>query len=395
MSETITRIADEDMPKVPQDATPEQVRVWLDEQCGLTPAIAQSLIAPYRGRMATYRAELGNRFGECVLWLAAEGSPTTGAEIAGYASSSPITMRWSAEGLPAVKRTTVPDEPWDAIEEAYADGLSGEDLHQYYLKATSGHDTPLIHKPITVTQPYLDIDLVADTHFGPRSMDYPRWWAWTERVRANPELRWGHLGDWCGLGKVGTNTATDPEIVNFEQCRDDLIPHTLQGIVGQNLFVVKGNHDARLARALNLDVDWVRDMCARLRLHYAGYERLVVVPITDGEYTEEYVLYVHHGMGGGRAPGHGLRLGGRLAEGNDADAYIFGHLHTEEADRRGRRHATSEGIEVRYHRTIVVPSFQRHLTGTHSANIGLPPKPLGHRTIRLHLHEHKVTIIEE
>lgn len=384
-----------DIPDAPEGATAVQVRQWMEEQIGLTLASARALLKPHVGRKGAYREALG-KLGEYALWLVSEASPETARETVGYATASMLSERWPDYNLPIVKRTTIEGSPWDAVESGYVADLSGDDLHKYYLKATGGVDKPLVHDPITVAGDFLELDLVADSHFGPRSMDYARWCAWTDRVRERPDLYWGHLGDWWGLGSIGAYTASDPEIVSYEQSRDDLIPRTLRGITDRNLFAVRGNHDARMARVLGIDVCPVRDLCKRLRLHYAGTERFVVVPVTDGERTETYTLYVHHGYGGGRSEGYGLRKAAELAHGNRADAVLIGHLHREETGSVGQRVVTQEReLSAEFCRTITVPSFQRHITGTFSANIGVGPRPLGHRTICLHLDGHRITLLEE
>jgi hypothetical protein len=400
MSETITRIADEDMPKVPQDATPEQVRVWLDEQCGLTPAIAQSLIAPFRGRMATYRAELGNRFGECVLWLAAEGSPTTGAEIAGYASSSPITMRWGAEGLPAVKRTTVAGSPWRVepdLNSALIETMTNEEVRAYLRKATSTVDRAL---QVTVELPsgvdYLCVHGVFDLHYGAASQDYLRWENFIEWVMDNQNDRIVLGGDLLNCGNQGKRTAGDRELISPEKAQELLI-EDLRPLVPQIVEIRPGNHERRMARDTGVDWDPIMDVAKELGVPYTGYEGFVRWHVTDGERSETYDGYHHHGIGGsGRSDGYAAKKAGDLASVAVCDYSLMGHIHA------GRQYGeavqlcvTPEGFEsIRATRHIPVRAWQRARQGTYARSKALRPSTLGATTFRLHLDRHDVTIEE-
>ena len=385
-----------DIPRVPEGATPEQAAAWMEEQLGLTLATAEELLAPYWGSVGRYLQELGT-IGEYALWLCANASVSTAAEGMGYASASGLSERWKAQGLPVARRSMNPD-PFGNADERFEGGLDADALLDYYTRATGVRENALDYtgpKAVVVDGEWLTISLIADTHLGPRSCDLRRLRAWIDWMQTAPDTRWAHLGDWEGLGKAGPSTASDPEILSWEQVQ--VVKRRLfSGIAPRNLWCLTGNHDRRVAKIVGIDYDPVQAFCKELRMAYAGYERFVRIEVTDGKDTsQEYGIYVHHGKGGGRSEGYALKQAAEFARANRADAVAIGHLHREEIGTIGQRVIAADGgIMPEYCRLLAVSSFQRHIGGTYSANIGTGPRPLGATNIRLHLHDHRITIDE-
>ena len=371
-----------------------------DKDAGLSPQDILAELEPYRGRKGAYKRELGDR-GSLLLHALCDGSLKRAVEFCGYRPSrsvpEAIKNDWQRLGLSVKKADSNSEiaEPWLRFQ----GGETTEDLHHRYLKATSGGDRAyeakdadgkLIPWKLPADAIFARLILVADLHFGPRSMDYPRWIATRDRIAADKHCRWLGLGDYYNLAHSGKHTESDPEILTYDQSHD-LLLYTMKPIASQCVGLHAGNHDRRVARAAQLNFDPIQRLCGELSVPYLGYDGFVRHHLQAGKRKRSYTGYVHHGRGGGRKRGYALGVLSEFAENHEADYYAMGHLHEETiATQSARRVAENGTVETASVLLIAVSSFQRLLSGTYAANTNRRPAELGASIIHLHLDDRKV-----
>ena len=363
-----------------------------DKDAGLSPQDILAELEPYRGRKGAYKRELGDR-GLLLLHALCDGSLQGAMEFLGYAQSrsvpEAIKNNWARLGLSVKQRDSSPamPEPWLRFQ----GGESTEELHKRYLKATSGADRAYEYSwELPRGRKFARLVLVADTHLGPRSMDYPLWVQTCEDIACDKHCRWLGLGDYFNLSHSGKHTESDPEILTFEQCFE-LALHTMRPIAPQCIGVHSGNHDRRVARQAQLDFDPVQALARELHVPYLGYDGFVRYTLTAGKRARSYTGYHHHGLGGGKKRGYTLNKLAEFAETHRADYYAMGHLHEETIASQSAHRLDKDGrVELGTVLLVAVSSYQRVLSGTHAANVNVRPAELGASIIHLHLGEPKV-----
>jgi hypothetical protein len=99
------------------------------------------------------------------------------------------------------------------------------------------------------------------------------------------------------------------------------------------LAVVRGNHDNRVNKAVGLDP--VRWACELADINYCGAEAFISFGVGDWNYDREknrssikYLMFMTHGVGGGR--GVGGKVNALMRHNNiiAADLFVQGHTHT-------------------------------------------------------------------
>ena len=356
---------------------------------------AQERLAPYRGLKGRYREELGAEEGNRLLHTLCGGSPRGATEFLGYAPSSysNITRYWQALDLPINRRDwSNPVDGWstaaiEAIEDANQDL---DDLEARYLKATSvverAHEVRWTVDPGTE---YTHMICVSDLHYGTRAMDLGRWLKLRDWIGEHPDVRWLFHGDLFDLAcSTAPGRAMTEQFCSFEDARRLAEKHILP-IASQCAGMLSGNHDQRVAKALQIDFDPVRETCKILRIKYLGYENWVRWSITDGKHKRQYDTYHHHGFGGGRMAGSKANKNIRMAYENHSDAVVMGHTHDLFSMQANSTVIDEEG----YKRVVEVPavnagSFHKHLGYVREA--GYAPSSLGAATLHMYLDRHSV-----
>ncbi len=356
-----------------------------------SPDEARELLKPFRGQQGRFREELGN-LGIRALWVLVEGSPQSGAEFCGYASSSSVSEDFSRLGLPSRKRNWAdPTDTWQRFDNE----LTLDEKRQEYLLATNSIErAPLVEWTVPDGTEYATLIATGDTHYGAKAMDYRRWLDLRDWIAENPHVRWLHHGDGCDQATVQSpGRSLGQQACDFETARD-LMQDDIAPIAGQCAGLITGNHDLRIARATQAKYCPMREMARALNIRYLGEECFVRYRIRteSGDFEQEYLGYHLHGTGGGSTWGGFCNRIERIIRQNRCDFGAHGHFHKLLALPINSREVQMEDGRIG---TIEVPaigtgSFLKLEGGSYGAAKGYAPPSLGAGAFHLYLERHSV-----
>lgn len=353
---------------------------------GVTRDHARTLLEPYRGERGKLKADLG-QYGVALLWLQSEGSPTSGAEFLGYKHGVSQVSRWfAAVGLDTVKRNWadpksgggwMPQTETDAIRERYlADTGTVATAHCVEWQVPRGEE-------------FARLIAVADLHYGSPEMDYQRWLKMRDWIAGEKHVRWAFHGDLFDLATTQSpGRSLMGQALSLEDARrlahEDIAP-----IADKCVFMLSGNHDLRVARALQVNFDPVADLCRALDIAHLGYCGFVRYTIRSRKHEQQYTGYHHHGCGSGQTWGSFFNTLQRLADRNEADFVVIGHRHQEAALTSVKAAVDADG-RLAYRKTQLVGagSYMKH--GGYAAEHGLAPAVLGSATVHMYTADHSI-----
>jgi len=349
-------------------------------------------LEPYRGKKGKLKRELGDR-GGLLLHLLAEGSPTTAAEFLGYhgGSKRDIGKWWQKLGLPIVKRDcSTAVAPW----QRFAGEPTVDEIRARYLNATGGADRALTYNWVVPNSTeYARLVCVADLHYGEAAMDYERWLKLRDWIGENPDVRWLFHGDLYDLATTQSpGRSMLRQAINFKEARQ-LAEADIEPIADQCVAFLTGNHDIRVARAVQVEYDPVQDLAEKLGIPFLGYARFVRYRLetANGKRRQEYIGYHHHGVGSGQTWGSFFNSLQRLADRNTADFVVMGHRHQRAAVTTTKREVAVDGhIEIVDEPLVGAGCFLKHEGGTYSVEKGYAPSVLGVATVHMYLDRHSV-----
>ncbi len=232
---------------------------------------------------------------------------------------------------------------------------------------------------------------ITDWHYGDPRCDVSFVRRVIEYVRTTPDcyaVSLGDLADQALVGSVGAVYEADlspEEQILGGNGRDGLVD-LLRPIKDKLLGFAASNHHRRLSRQTSYHPDRILAQALGAEIPYATS---LVLYLIVGARKTGYLIYCHHGHGGGRTLGGKLNAASRLwSLVPCADIVLSGHTHTMgvTCDRRwvhvtpgtgGYRLVDGEG------RTIVCGTALRWHESYAEAK-GLPPAQLGHYAIHLH-----------
>jgi hypothetical protein len=133
-----------------------------------------------------------------------------------------------------------------------------------------------------------------------------------------------HLGDWVE-GITPKDRRFDIRTANPVEEQYDLAHDYFLPIADQGIAVLTGNHDEYIAKEYG---DRVSRLARDLDVPYLGYSGFVVLKLDAGAARRSYIIYLHHGAGGGRKLGAKAIRMQELSAKFVADIYLVGHNHT-------------------------------------------------------------------
>lgn len=359
---------------------------------------ALKMLEKYRGQRGKYKQDLGDE-GVAALWVLCNGSPLSAAEFLGYSRKSlhHISKTFAASGLEVCRR-----EQHDYVWSRYPQQeKTVDDIRKQYLDATAGPEMAYEYNW------YLPNDLkhatlitVSDIHYGHKAVDYGRWLKLRDWIHDNPHVRWIFLGD---MFDQAVTTSPGKSMMEQELSYDEAVTLALDDITviaGQCVGLHCGNHDERIAKALKIDHNPVRDIARQLDIPYLGYESYVRYVIKtynpkakSRRYTtqQEYIGYHHHGVGSGQTWGSFFNAMERLEKSNAADFIVMGHRHQKAAVQKTRRRVARDNrIEVTDVPLVGAGCFLKHESRSYAAEKGYAPSVLGAATIHMYVDKHSV-----
>lgn len=361
---------------------------------------AQGLLGEYRGTKGKYKKDLGDD-GVRALWVLCEGSPSSAMEFLGYSpdTESYLSRVFKSVGLEPIQRDRYSNE-WARYPNQHQ---TIDDIRARYLYATQGPETAYQydwHVPNAVADDpgYVTLVTVSDLHYGHAAMDYQRWLKLRNWIGDNPHVRWIFLGDLFDQATSMSpgRSALEQELTYDEAC--NLALADLKPIAGQCIGLHRGNHDERIASALKIDYDPIKEIARQINVPYLGYESYVRYTIKTYKprkgkrrtnVAQEYIGYHHHGVGGGQTWGSFFNTMERLEKNNEADFIVMGHRHQRAAVTKTRRTvARNNSIVIDDVQLVGAGCFLKHESKSYAAAHGYAPSVLGAATLHLYLDRH-------
>jgi len=276
--------------------------------------------------------------------------------------------------------------------ERFSDARTVEDLDAEYLEQSEAQERVLEYE-WKVPRGTKEVCLVpiSDLHLGSKHCDYKRFVELVEWIAATPTARWFLGGDNFDLATTGSPGLLREQFCELNEALD-LLTMRLRPITSQGIAIFTGNHDRRITRLLQANLDPSEELANRLGLPFWGYEgHLTYKLIINGKVKQMYTHYHHHGAGASQTRGAKVSRADRIAATTNADIVTVGHLHQEMAWRDIRFGPNEQGLVVAYgqHR-VLLPSFLKHRG--YPAEMGLPPADLGAISIWLGVDKHSVHV---
>lgn len=363
-----------------------------------TEETALAMLEKYRGKRGKFKKDLGNK-GVAALWVLANGSPLSAIEYLGYSKQSikHISKLFNEVGLEVRRR-----EPYGYGWSRYPNQeKTVDDIRAQYLDATAGPEKAyecVWYLPNTCG--HASLVTVSDIHYGHKAVDYARWLKLRDWIEDNPDVRWIFLGD---MFDQAITTSPGKSMQEQELSYDEAVTLALDDITPiarQCVGLHCGNHDERIAKALKIDYNPVRDIAKQLNIPYLGYESYVRYVLKtynpkhkSRRYTtqQEYIGYHHHGVGSGQTWGSFFNAMERLEKSNAADFIVMGHRHQKAAVQKTRRRVARDNrIEVTDVPLVGAGCFLKHESRSYAAEKGYAPSVLGAATIHMYVDKHSV-----
>ena len=158
------------------------------------------------------------------------------------------------------------------------------------------------------------------------------------------------------------------------------------------LLLGRGNHEDTILRSTGQDICPLQWLCERLNVPYAPYDFPLQVLVGE----QEYLLYMHHGSGGGQTWGSHVNSLERLAENHrDADAVIMAHNHVKVCVEKGVMRLVKGEDGLDEYRVGDVPmyrtgSLQRYHPNGYARMKNMKPTAPGSVAIRLYANRHNI-----
>ena len=278
---------------------------------------------------------------------------------------------------------------------------TAQEWEDYYMQETDVIE--LVHRVRLRTVPgkeYAVLHPLSDFHIGDRECDYRRGVALCDWIGKHEGHYMAGVGDYWQ--SVSTTNVRSPAMgfqsltmkVGIEVA--ELLFRRLmrRGTDGRTACLVLGlgNHEKTILRSTGQDICPLNWLCERLDVPYAPYDFPLQVRVGE----QEYLLYMHHGAGGGRTWGAHVNSLESLANNHrDADAVIMAHNHVKFAVDNGvmRLIKNEDGLDE--YRVGDIPmyrtgSLQRYHPGGFGREKNMKPTAPGSVAIRLYANRHNI-----
>jgi len=148
-----------------------------------------------------------------------------------------------------------------------------------------------------------------------------------------------------------------------------------------------GNHEETIVKKCGTNP--LRRLCEKLGCQYAGMKWMLRLNLREGMGRgRSVVVYGHHGYGGGtRTEGGNITKFFRDMAYDEADIYLFGHVHEKAYKRIPRGYHGGAKYQARDRLLVIGGSFKRNLTDddttTWEESKGFPIRAIGGYTIKI------------
>jgi hypothetical protein len=158
-------------------------------------------------------------------------------------------------------------------------------------------------------------------------------------------------------------------------------------------LIVPGNHELRSTKEVNIDV--ARIYADRLGAQYASPHALLKIQFGTNSKGDpiNYILYMHHGSGGGKArSGKTKRMIDQEWMVDGADIYLRAHTHVNECFSTASIQFDERTMAVKTHVMYHVSTGTWLDTSEYAERMELPPLPIGSPEIMLSGREKKIEV---
>lgn len=177
----------------------------------------------------------------------------------------------------------------------------------------------------------VEIGVASDLHIGDGGTDELMIRDFINWVKAKPNRFVLIAGDIFNAALKSSVSDVYSEALTVNESIDRFVRY-FEPIKKRVIGVVAGNHDRRVWKTAGVDpVQWA---CSLAGIPYHGDEAQIAVKVGNHKPNQKdrvrrihYMVFMTHGVGGGRTVGAKMNALSRLREIIDADVYIQGHTH--------------------------------------------------------------------
>lgn len=251
-----------------------------------------------------------------------------------------------------------------------------------------------VEKPISEI---ISLYPLGDIHLGNVGCDKNGLRRKVKEIAENPLAYWIGMGDYAEyIGYLDPRFEAenvDPEYKVHEfkywgQRMNRDVVKELEPIKEKCLGMLRGNHEKTVSDKYLFDP--ALDLAERFKTKYLGYECMLRIYVIDGGGTKRYsfVIYAHHGFGGGRKHGAVINNLVDLSAFYEADLFITGHTHKTISTKTDYLFLNTKGnLYAKDRGFLVTGTFlrmkQEGMEG-YEVRKGLPPTYIGTPHVKVH-----------
>ena len=267
-------------------------------------------------------------------------------------------------------------------------GASPEEIVEFYMKATTYEEAVhTVRLQVVPGKAYAALHPFSDIHAGSLACDFARWVAfvnWCHGRKGHYVIGVGDMTEASTLGSVRSASLGYQVLDEWNAIK--ALQHTLAPVskTKQLIGLLEGNHDWAVWKATGQKICLVEWMADALGVPDFGYE----VPIKFLVGDQEYVIYFHHGAGGGQTIGYFWNTLERLSRNNRCDAVVMGHRHVAAFQPSTYRGEEDGKWILKETAMIGAGTFRRSPPQDYARVKNMPPEKLGTVAIRLYGDRH-------
>lgn len=182
------------------------------------------------------------------------------------------------------------------------------------------------------------------------------------------------------------------ELARLVKHQTEQVIQELSPIQDKCLGIKRGNHEKTVSD--RGEDDPARDLAEKLNTKYLGYESMTRIYVSgkDGRKRYGFVIYCHHGFGGGKKPGSHANNMLDLATNYDADLFIMGHVHRIQSMKTARLSLNTRGTLLSKDVAFIISGTylrmkQEGMEG-YEVKKGLPPTTIGSPYVNIFCDHH-------
>lgn len=242
---------------------------------------------------------------------------------------------------------------------------------------------------------------IGDIHLGNVGCDKPALRKTVKEISEKKDAYWIGMGDYAEfIGHL--HPYFEPENIDkdlkiqqlrhFAKHQVNEVFKELSPIKDRLLGIKRGNHEKMVSD--KGDYDPAQELSEMFETKYLGYESMMRIYVSgkDGRKRYGFVIYCHHGFGGGKKPGSHANNMLDLATSYDADLFIMGHVHRMQSMKTARLSLNTRGTLLSKDVAFIISGTylkmkQEGMEG-YEVKKGLPPTTIGSPYVNIFCDHH-------